>query len=126
MIDFSDDDLLRSKLVEPGWYLIDLGSYEETLSKAGDSTNMVFSDSKILKNVETASEEFQGVPVRVGFNTKAKGFVVGFLKAMGVTVTKGTRYDLGAFSGRQVVAFVGNTEYNGNMINNVESKFKPA
>lgn len=126
MIDFTDDDLLRSKVLNPGWYLLELGDYEESLSQAGDSTNMVFKDSKVIRNAEDGSTDFAGVPVRVSFNTKAKGFVVGFLRAFGIEVKKGERYDLGAMSGKQIIAFIGNREYQGNMQNNVEGKFKPA
>lgn len=126
MIEFSDEDLLRSKIVNPGWYQVELGEYEEKLSQAGDSTNMVFKDSKIIRNAEDGSTDFAGVPLRVSFNTKAKGFVVGFMRAFGIEVAKGQRYDLGSMTGRQVIAFVGNSEYQGNPQNNVEGKFRPA
>lgn len=126
MLDFSNDDLLRSQIVIPGWYLIELGEYEEKLSSAGDSTNMVFRDCKIIRNAEDGSDQFAGVPVFVRFNTKAKGFIVGFLRAFGIEPRSGERYDLSAFSGRQIIAFIGNSEYQGNMQNNVESKFKSA
>ena len=39
LIEFSNEDILRGKLVEPAWYRLKIGEIKTSMSKAGDSTN---------------------------------------------------------------------------------------
>lgn len=123
-IEFSNDDILRGKIIEPGWYILELGQLDEKMSKDGNSTNWTF-DATILANAETGSTDFAGVPLAVRFNSKAKGFMVGFFSAlMGEEVKAGQRFDLGSAVGKKIVANVINDTYEGRVVNKVDHKYK--
>ena len=123
MIQFSDRDLLRGKIVEPGWYLVSIDNIGEAPSKDGNSTNYPV-EGKIIKNAETGSEEFTGVPLDWNFNSKAIGFAVGFLSAFGVDVKAGARFDLANAVGRTLEVFVENDTWQGRMVNRVNHKYR--
>jgi len=123
MIEFSERDLLRGKVVEPAWYVMRIESIGEAPSKDGGSVNFPV-EGTIVKNDDTGSEEYAGVPVSWNFNSKAMGFSVGFLKAMGVDVQPGKRYDLGGAAGKELVVFVENAEWEGRTINRVNHKYR--
>jgi hypothetical protein len=125
IVTFSDRDLMRGKVVEPAWYLVNIDNIGEAPSKDGGSTNYPVEGS-ILKNADNDSEEFKGVPLDWNFNSKAIGFAVGFLKAFGVDVKAGARFDLANAVGRQVEIFVENGEWQGRIVNRVNHKYRPA
>ncbi len=120
---FSQEELLAGKVVEPGWYHARIKSVGEQLSKDQGSTNYPV-EAILIKNTENGSEEFSGVPVRWNFNSKAKGFMIGFIEALGVEVTAGARYELKMAEGKDIVMFVGNKEYQGRIINEVPHRYK--
>lgn len=124
-VEFSQEDILRSKLIEPGWYILALGhSSEWEDSKKGDSQNLTV-DAKVVQNADNGDTTFAGVPVTIRFNTKAKGFAVGFFSALtGTEAGTGQRYDFAAVSGRKIVAFIGNDLVEGRQVNKVEHKYK--
>ncbi len=123
MIEISDRDILRSKLVQPGWYKVRIESCNESLSKAGDSTNFVM-EATILRNADTGKEDFAGVPTPYwNFNSKAPGFVVGFLLALG-TDAKAGRYDLSKAVGKEIDVFIKNELYEGRMVNKMNHEYR--
>lgn len=61
------DDLKKGDLVDPGWYMAEIASYEEKPADTDKSTNCLFY-FKILDG------PFKGVSPRVQFNEKALGF----------------------------------------------------
>jgi hypothetical protein len=124
MIQFSDRDLLRGKIVEPAWYLVNITNIGEAPSKDGNSTNYPV-EGAIVRNAETGSEDFAGVPLDWNFNSKAIGFAVGFLAAFGVDVKAGARFDLANAVGRQIEVFVENDTWQGRMVNRVNHKYRP-
>ena len=126
VIDFSQDDLLRGKLVSPGWYLIELGPFVQKLAKSGETNNYIFEDSKIIKNAETGSVEFASVPLQILFSghPKAKGFMVGFLSALGAKIEAGSRFNLENASGKQVEVFVDNDTYEGRQVNRINHMYR--
>lgn len=126
VIDFTAEDFLRGKIVEPAWYRVKVGNLSESLSKAGDSTNLVFEDSKILCNADTGSQENTGVMVSIRFNTKAKGFMIGFLQALGAELTPGARFELKAAEDKEVDIFIGNKMYEGRLQNDVTNQYRTA
>lgn len=127
MIDFTEDDLNRGKIVEPAWYRMTIGHLTEALSKNGDSTNWVYEDSKIIRNEETNDEKFAGVIIPIRFNSKAKGFTTGFLTVLlGEEVKPGVRYDMKAAEGKEIVAFVENDTYENRLVNRINHKYKAA
>ena len=123
MIQFSDRDLLRGKIVEPAWYLVNITNIGEAPSKDGGSTNYPV-EGTIVKNAETGAEDFAGVPLDWNFNSKAIGFAVGFLAAFGVDVKAGARFDLANAVGRQIEVFVENDTWQGRMVNRVNHKYR--
>lgn len=124
IIQFSDRDLMRGKVIEPAWYLVTINSIGEAPSKDGGSTNYPV-EAVIVRNAENGNEEFAGVPLDWNFNSKAIGFAVGFLQAFGVDVKAGARFDLANAVGKQVEVFVENGEWQGRIVNRVNHKYRP-
>jgi hypothetical protein len=125
MIEFSESDLLRNKIVQPAWYRLQIGSVGPwTPTKAGDSNNCLI-ECTIKNNADNGDIEFAGVPVTIQFNDKpkAKGFIEGFLKALKVEVTAG-RFNLKAAEGQEVDAFVENDTYEGRVLNRINHKYR--
>ena len=123
VVQFSDKDLLRGKVVEPAWYVMHIESVGEAPSKDGGSTNYPV-EGVIIKNADNGNEEFKGVPIDWNFNSKAIGFAVGFLQAFGVDVKSGARFDLANAAGKQLEVFVENDTYQGRMVNRVNHKYR--
>src|SRR3970040_1260629 len=123
VVQFSDKDLLRGKVVEPAWYFMHIESVGEAPSKDGGSTNYPV-EGVIVKNADNGNEEFKGVPIDWNFNSKAIGFSVGFLQAFGVDVKSGARFDLANAAGKQLEVFVENDTYQGRMVNRVNHKYR--
>jgi len=123
IISFSDRDLLRGKVVEPAWYVVDIGNIGEQPSKDGGSTNYPV-EGMIVRNADNGSEDFKGVPLDWMFNSKAIGFAVGFLAAFGVDVKAGARFDLANAIGKQLEVFVENGEWQGRIVNRVNHKYR--
>jgi len=127
VIQFSDRDLLRGKLITPGWYRVIVNSVGEAPAKQSDkgpSANYPV-EATILFHGDTGDKEFSGCPVDWNFNSKAIGFAVGFLQAFGVEVKSGTRFDLKSAEGREVDVFVENDTYQNRMVNRVNHKYRP-
>jgi hypothetical protein len=124
VISFTDRDLLRGKVVDPGWYRLKIDSVGEQPAKEsgkGPSTNYPV-EATILFNGENGDTKFAGVPIDWMFNSKAIGFAVGFLAAFGVEVKAGTRFDLASASGREIDVYVENGEWQGRIVNKVNHK----
>ena len=124
VVTFTDRDLLRGKVVEPAWYVVRIDSVGESPAKDGGSTNYPV-EATIVKNAENGSEEFKSVPLEWNFNSKAIGFAVGFLKAFGVDVQAGARFELSNAAGKELRVYVENDTYQGRMVNRVNHKYKP-
>lgn len=125
IVQFSERDLLRGKVVEPAWYLMRIDAIGEAPSKDGGSTNYPV-EGTIMKNADSGSVEFAGVPIDWNFNSKAVGFAVGFLAAFGVDVKSGQRFDLANAAGKMLEVFVENGEWQGRMVNRVNHKYRTA
>jgi hypothetical protein len=126
VVSFSNRDLMRGKIITPGWYRVKIEGIGEAPAKAsekGPSTNYPV-EATILFNGDDGSVEFAGVPVDWNFNSKAIGFAVGFLQAFGVDVKAGTRFDLKSAEGREIDVFVENDTYQGRLVNRVNHKYR--
>src|SRR5689334_13035129 len=97
-IDFSNEDIQRGKLITPAWYRVHIDEITSGLSKNGDSTNYLVKGT-IVRNADSPNDhEFDGFPTPYwNFNSKAKGFMIGFFASMGVEIVSGQRYDIEAF-----------------------------
>lgn len=124
IIQFTDKDLLRDKIVEPGNYevMIDECSNGEA-SKDGKSINYVM-EATIIKNADNGSAEFAGVPLTWNFNSKAIGFMKGLFEALGETVTTQSRYDTNSLPGHKVEVQVINDTYNNKLQNKVQHNYR--
>lgn len=122
-VSFTEKDLLRGKVVDPAWYIMQIEEVGEAPSKDGQSTNYPVS-GVIVKNADNGSEEFAGVPIEWNFNSKAMGFAVGFLQAFGIDVKPNVRYDLGAAAGKRIVVHVENDTYQGRLVNRINHKYR--
>lgn len=125
IIQFSERDLLRGKVVIPAWYRVRIESVGEkpTVTEKGPSINYPV-EGTILYNADNGTKDFEGVPLDWGFNSKAIGFAIDFLKAFGADVKAGARFDLAAAAGKEVDIFVENGEYQGRINNRVNHKYR--
>lgn len=126
VISFSDRDLLRGKIITPGWYRVrieTIGEAPAKQSEKGPSTNYPV-EATILFNGDNGDVEFKTVPVDWNFNSKAIGFAVGFLQAFGVDVKAGTRFDLKSAEGREIDVFVENDTWQNRLVNRVNHKYR--
>jgi len=124
IISFNDRDLLRGKIVEPAWYVVNIVNVGEAPSKDGGSTNYPV-EGVIVRNADNGSEDFANVPLDWNFNSKAISFAAGFLSALGVDVKSGARFELANAVGKQIEIFVENDTWQGRMLNRVNHKYRP-
>lgn len=128
VVSFSDRDLLRGKVITPGWYRVRVESVGEAPAKASDkgpSTNYPV-EGTVLFNGDNGATEFANTPIDWNFNSKAIGFAVGFLKAFGVEVKSGVRFDLKSAEGRELDVFIENDTYQNRLVNRVNHKYREA
>ena len=123
VVSFTEQDLLRGKIVEPAWQRMKIDAVNSALSKDQGSTNHKV-EGTIIRNADNGDEQYQGVPIIWNFNSKAMGFSKGFLEALGVTVEAGKRYDLKAAEGEIIDVFVENGMYEGRPKNEVNHKYR--
>lgn len=127
VIEFSDQDILRSKLVTPGWYLVRIASIGESPSKNKENPSINYPvEAIIIKNAVDGSEEFAGVPITWNFNSRAKSFIIPFLAAFDVQAEGGKRFDLNSAVDKTLQVMVENDTFDGRLINKVNNKYKPA
>jgi hypothetical protein len=125
-VQFSDEDLKRGELIEPGWYTVLIEKVEEGLSKDSRSTNYRMK-GKIVRNGDNGDEKYAGYPIPYwNFNSKAMGFAQGYFKALlGVDkLDPSIRYDLAGGEGKMLDIFIENKEVDGAMINGVKSQYR--
>lgn len=116
------EDMARTKLVEPGDYLMEITKIETKVAKKDQSTNTLVH----LKGLEGES---LGVPFYSMFNEKAPGFAIPLIKALGGNLDpkKGGTFDISneTCKGKKVIGTVVHSEYEGQVRNNVRD-FRPA
>jgi len=123
-IKFTEKDLLRGKIITPGWYLVNVDDVGEAPSKDGGSTNYPVS-ATVIKNADDGDTQFAGVPVEWNFNSKAIGFAQGFLASFGVDVQAAKNYDLAHAVNKQIEVFIETGEWQGRLKNQVNHKYRP-
>jgi hypothetical protein len=125
LVEFTESDLLRNKLVDPAWYKLKIQSCSEWEPSKDQQSNNCKMETVVEANADTGGAEFAGVPIRIQFNSKptARSFIEGFLRALGVEV-EATRYDLANAVGKTVEAYVEHKEYEGRISNTVNHKYR--
>ena len=116
------EDMARTKLVEPGDYLMEITKIEEKPSKTDGSINTIIH----LKGLEGESA---GVPLWAQFNEKAPGFAIPFIKALGGNLDpkKGGSFEISneTCKGKKVIGTLVHQEYQGQTRNAIRD-FRPA
>jgi hypothetical protein len=123
IIEFSDRDMNRGKVIDPAWYLVKIENIGEAPSRDGGSTNYPV-EGIIIKNADNGDAKFADTIIEWNFNSKAIGFAVGFLKALGIDVKAGARFDLANAIGHNVEVFIENGEWQGRIVNRVNHKYR--
>lgn len=127
-VSFSAKDLLRQKVVIPGWYKVRITNIdvEPTVTAKGPSINYKLEHEVIC--AEDGNTQFQGVPVIGQFNSKAMGMTAGLFMALGVTeeqlMNPNNRFDLESCKDQEVFAFIENNEYQGRISNRINGKYR--
>jgi hypothetical protein len=123
IIEFSDRDMNRGKVIDPAWYQVKIENVGEAPSRDGGSTNYPV-EGVIIRNADSGDEKFAGMPIEWNFNSKAIGFAAGFLQALGIDVKAGARFDLANAIGHTVEVFIENGEWQGRIVNRVNHKYR--
>jgi len=124
IIDFSEDDVNRGRIITPAWYRVRIDTVREAPSKAGDSTNWIL-DGRVMYNADNGDKTFANLPTPYwNFNSKAKGFMVGFFESLGAEVKPGVRLELKNAEGKEIDVFIENDMYNGQLVNRINHKYR--
>lgn len=117
------EDMLRSKTVKPGMYLLSVKSVTKGPGKNDPSSETI----TINFVVEDGDKEFIGVPIPYWVSEKAPGLAVDFLEAVSgkKMSADGGSFDIEQCVGRKVKAFIKNEKYQNRMTNKIEG-FMPA
>ena len=131
IVEFTDEDFLRGKIVTPGWYRVRVNNVMEKPAK-GDNpkTTKIFPmEGTILYHADSGSEEFSGVPTPPSWNfnnnPNASGFILGFLKAVtGDPEFNAKRAELKATEGKEVDVYIDNDTFNGRVVNRINHVYR--
>jgi len=112
------EDMLRTKIVDPGWYKTTIKKITQEAAKTDGSTNTWI-------DLTIAEGPHANVPLRRVFNEKAPGFAIPFIQALGGKVTEeGGTFDMEKAVGKQILAYVKTGMYLDKPQNQVED-FRP-
>lgn len=112
----SREDLLRGKVIPPGWRASVIKAVTQKVAKTDGSTNTV------VTFVVDDKSPFDGVPVDRVFSEKAPGFAEGFASAvLGRPIKlEGEEFDFDRAVGKQIKVYYTNEKYQGRMVNRAE------
>src|SRR3954463_11814886 len=109
-VQFTQDDINRSKIVSPAFYRVRINSIASKAAKTGGGTNL-WLEGVILKNADNGSEEFAGVPTPYlwMFSSKDIGKMIPLLQAVEPTFTVDptARIPLDTLQGQELEVFIG-------------------
>lgn len=116
----SQQDLLRSKVVKPGPYVLTIQNISQGPGKNRPDTIV----TTIEMIVDSGPDpEAVGVPITHWISETAAGMAVEFLEcAFGqkIPASGAQNMDLGKLIGRKVKAYIKNDKYNGKLTNRIE------
>ena len=128
IVEFSQDDINRSVIVEPAWYRVTINGINQRPSKDAGSTNY-FVEGRIICNAENGDKKFEGVPTPNNwlFNSKAMSNMVGFVAALtGEKPAPGQGYRIESAVGKEIEVFIENGLYNNQVQNQIHHKYRSA
>jgi hypothetical protein len=110
------EDLLRGRVVTPGWYKMKIKAIEDTAAGTDGSTNTNVS----LVIIQPG--DFLDVPLKRVFNEKAPGFAVTFIQSItGKRLdSSGGSFDLSNAIGREVYGYIKTGVWQGRPRNEVD------
>ena len=125
MIEISEKDILRSRIVTPAWYRVKIESVGQKMAASGTSTNFPL-EGTILYDADNGDKTFAGVPTPANwmFNSSAIGLAVEFLKALGTEVRPNMRVELKNAEGKEIDIFIENGLYQGRAQNVINHKYR--
>jgi len=113
-VTFSQGDILRAKLLPPGWYPMVVTKY--TLEQAGTDG----SDLHVYE-VKVDGGAFDKVPLRFQVSEKALGMGIEFLECSGQQIQPGVQIEMEQPVGKKLDGYVQRGEYKGRPNNQVVS-----
>jgi hypothetical protein len=127
-IEFTEKDILRSKIVEPAFYRVRIEDIESKISNKGDSTNFRL-EGVILKNADNGNEKYAGVPTPYlwFFNSKQLQHLIPVIQAVDPAweVKPGVRVDPELLKGQELEVYIGNGTYNNQIQNQITNQYRP-
>lgn len=106
-VTFGQEDILRAKLLTPGWYPVIVKKYSE--EQAGTDGSALYVWELVVE-----SGSFANVPLRYQVSEKALGMGIEFLEACGFEVKQGVPLEIGEKQlGKKIDGFVQRGEYKG-------------
>ena len=111
----SKEDILRSKIVTPGWYAAVVKSVAQKAAKTDGSTNTIIS-------FKVVGGTYDGVPIDTLFSEKAPGFAVPLMEALlGRKISPdGEQVDFEKAVGKEILIYVKNGMFNNRPKNEIE------
>lgn len=122
-VNLTEEDVKRGTLVNPAWYICEFISIAEKPSKNGDSITTHLG-LKIIGDERGLDTPFRGVPVTDYVSEKAPGKWKPIIEAIyKENVKPGKSYPMTAevLVGKRVGVFIGNDQYNNQMVNRVQT-----
>lgn len=112
---YTQEDLLRGTLVEPGWYPVEIYDVEDVTASSSGAAGTKIGFRLIGEG------KFKGIPVERAFYESAVGFSKKFLEALGVKLAAGMQFDFDdKLKGKRLEVYIKNNVSNkGNSFNDV-------
>ena len=126
MVSFSDSDLLRNKIVEPAWYLLDIHAHRTWSPTKDGQSNNCHIECTIMKNADNGADDFVGVPIEFSstISLRLRDSLKDSCVALVWTSSANARYTLESAVGKKIEAFIENDTYNGRLINRCNHKYR--
>ena len=104
------DDLLKTQLLEPGWYPCEITGYTEETSKKGDSVNMI-------PTFIVIGSKGKGAVLRTWFNEQGTVYMKNFLESIGAKMGSDGDFDVDlsekTLKGKRLQVYITRGEYQG-------------
>lgn len=122
------EDLLRSKLLDPAWYVAKIKKPWKEPTKKGDSDNYIVDFTITTGPSQKDGINPVGLSVRRYFNEKGSGYAKTFFEALGVKfdlAKEAFEVDFEAAEGREVQVYVSNRLDDSGVMRNSVEDFRP-
>jgi hypothetical protein len=114
----TEKDMLRSKILDVGWYKVKVDKVSQEPSNDKTSTNTWIDMTVMEGPPQKDGSSANNTPLRRCFSEKAPGFAVNYIRACGGAIdAKGGTIDMKKSEGKMIMVYVGNKLYEGNMQN---------